>query len=121
MAEGWVRHLSAEGVVVRSGGTEPRHLHPLATRVMQEAGVDIAGQRGKSVLPLTGERFDLVVTLCDTAAASCPPFPRAARCLHRAFEDPSFLAVPGEEEDIDAYRVLRDEIRAFVESILAER
>lgn len=120
MAEGWARHLGAAGVVVRSGGTEPRHLHPLATRVMQEAGVDIAGQRGKSVLPLARERFDLVVTLCEGAAAACPPLPRAARRVHRGFDDPAFLVVPGEDEDIEAYRALRDEIRAFVEELLRD-
>jgi arsenate reductase len=86
---------------------------------MQEAGVDIAQQRGKSVLPLAEERFDLVVTLCESAAVACPPIPRAARRVHRGFEDPSFLAVPGEEEDIEAYRALRDALRAFVEELLA--
>lgn len=118
MAEGWLRHLAPGHVVVRSAGTRPRALHPLATRAMQEAGVDIAAQRGKAVAPLAAERFDLVVTLCEAAAAECPPFPNAARRIHRAFDDPEFL-VGEDEADLEAYRALRDELRAFVDEILA--
>src|SRR5436189_197605 len=79
MAEGWARHLGPPHLIARSAGTRPVALHPIATRVMQEAGVDIAAQRGKSVEPLKNERFDLVVTLCETAAAECPPFASARR------------------------------------------
>lgn len=120
MAEGWARHFAPAHVVVRSAGTRPRALHPLATRVMQEAGVDIAAQRGKSVEPFVPERFDVVVTLCEAAASECPQFPNVPRRVHRAFEDPAFLAEPG-DEDIDDYRRLRDEVRQFVESLLAPR
>ena len=117
MAEGWARHLGPAHLVVRSAGTRPRHLHALATRVMQEAGVDIGAQRGKSVEPLRSEPFDLVVTLCETAAAECPPFERAARLLHRPFDDPALLELP-DDEDIEPYRALRDSLRVFVDEIV---
>jgi arsenate reductase len=117
MAEGWLRHLAPQGVVVRSGGTKPRHLHPLATRAMQEAGVDIGSQRGKSVAAFATERFDFVVTLCETAAAECPPIPNAARRLHRPFDDPAILESCDDAGDLDEYRRLRDEVRAFVEEL----
>lgn len=119
MAEGWARALAAEHVVARSAGTRPRHLHPLVTRVMQEAGVDVGAQRGKSVDPLRHERFDLVVTLCETAAAECPPLTRAARRVHRPFDDPALLELEG-DEDLESYRALRDEIRAFVTELLRD-
>jgi len=119
MAEGWLRHLAPPHVVARSAGTRPRPLHPLATRAMQEAGVDIGAQRGKSVQPLAHERFDLVVTLCEGAVAECPAFPRAGRLVHRPFDDPTLLE-SDDDGDLDAYRALRDEMRAFVEEVLRE-
>jgi arsenate reductase len=79
---------------------------------MQEAGVDIGAHRGKSVTAFVRERFDLVVTLCETAAAACPPIPGAALRLHRAFDDPAFLVEV--DDDLDAYRALRDDIRAYI-------
>lgn len=120
MAEGWVRHFAPEGVIARSAGTEPRHLHPLATRAMQEAGVDIGHQRGKGVDAVRHERFDLVVTLCETAAAACPPLPLAKAALHRPFDDPALLE-SDDDADLEAYRALRDELRAFVWELLRER
>lgn len=120
MAEGWLRRLAPDHVVVRSGGTKPRHLHPLATRAMQEAGVDISAQRGKSVAAFLTERFDVVVTLCETAAAECPPIPNAVRRVHRPFDDPALLETGEDTGDLDEYRRLRDEVRAFVEGMVAE-
>ncbi len=119
IAEGWVRALGPSHVVARSAGTRPRPLHPIATRVMQECGVDIAAQRGKSVEPMKHERFDLVVTLCETAASECPEFIAVRRRVHRPFEDPALLEDPT-DPDLDAYRALRDEVRAFVEELLRE-
>ena len=121
MAEGWTRALAAGDVVVRSGGTEPRHVHPLAIRAMQESGVDISEQRGKALKPLLAERFELVVTLCESAAAAMPPLRVPTRRIHRPFEDPTFLA-PDDDLDLDVFRALRDELRAFVlESVIATR
>jgi len=45
MAEGWARHLKGDVMKAYSAGLEPKGLHPLAIRVMAEAGVDISGQR----------------------------------------------------------------------------
>lgn len=117
IAEGWMRRLAPPHVVVRSAGVAPRHLHPLAVRAMQEAGVDIAGQRGKSVEPMARERFDLVVTLCESAASACPPLPLAAARMHRPFDDPSYLCGP-DDEDLDDFRSLRDALRTFVAELL---
>lgn len=120
MAEGWLRHLAPPDVVVRSAGTRPRHLHPLATRAMQEAGLDIGAQRGKAIDPFVRERFDVVVTLCETAASECPELPNAVRRVHRPFDDPSLLEFDDDDGgDLETYRALRDEIRAFVADLAA--
>jgi len=119
MAEGWARALLDGRVEARSAGVETHGLNPRAVRVMAEAGVDIAGQRSKTVDELAGQAFDLVVTVCDHAREVCPVFPGAVRVVHRAFDDPPFLArdAVGEEEALAPYRRVRDEIRAFVATL----
>lgn len=63
--------------------------------------------------------FDYVITLCDNAKESCPYFPAKTRLLHRGFDDPPRLAAGArdEEEAMSHYRRVRDEIRAFVETL----
>jgi len=121
MAEGWMRHLYGEGFEVRSAGVEPRGVDPRAVRAMQEAGVDISAQRSTSVEELAGGEFDVVVTVCDNAREACPIYPARVRLLHRSFDDPPPLAAGAatEEEALEPYRRVRDEIRIFVE-MLAE-
>ena len=86
---------------------------------MAEAGVDISGQRSKTLDELGGLDFDLVVTVCDDARESCPVFPGDARVIHRSFDDPPFLAAVarGEDEAMVHYRRVRDEIRDFVHEL----
>ncbi len=49
MAEGYLRHLAGDRFEVASAGTEARGVHPLAVRAMAEDGVDISGQRSKTL------------------------------------------------------------------------
>jgi arsenate reductase len=118
MAEGWLRHLGGDRFVVRSAGTEPRHLHPLATRAMQEAGVDIAAQRGKGVEAILRESFDVCIALSAAAREACPPLPHVGRVETREFDDPTWFEENG-GADLDEFRRLRDELRAFVEKLVA--
>ena len=88
-------------------------------RKMKEAGVDISGHRSKNVAELLDVPFDFVITVCGDADERCPFFPGNARIIHRGFDDPPKLA-PGketEEEKMDCYRRVRDEIRAFLEDL----
>lgn len=119
MAEGWARHLKGDAVEPCSAGIVARGLDPRAVRVMAEAGVDIAGQTSKTLDTLAGIDFDLVVTVCDHAAANCPVFPGRAKRYHAGFDDPPALAgnARDEEEALDHYRRVRDEIRAFIENL----
>ncbi len=119
MAEGWTRRLRAERIEPYSAGVEARGLDPLAVRVMAEAGVDIAGQRSKRLDEFEGVEFDYVVTVCDHARESCPLFPGSTTRLHKSFDDPPRLAreARSEEEALAIYRRVRDEIRAFVETL----
>lgn len=86
---------------------------------MPQAGVDIPGHRSTQVDKYRDVELDYVVTVCDHARQSCPLFPGKTRAVHVAFDDPLRLprAVATEEEAPGHYRRVRDEIRAFVESL----
>lgn len=116
MAEGWARKLKGDSIEPYSAGIETHGLNPDAVRVMAEAGVDIAGQRSKTVAALGDVAFDYVVTVCSDAHEHCPLFPGKAKIVHVGFDDPPRLAAgaAGEEERLAPYRSVRDELREFV-------
>jgi arsenate reductase (thioredoxin) len=120
MAEGLLRHLGGGSVEVASAGTEARGVHPLAVRVMAEIGIDLRGHASKTLDRFVGEPWDDVITVCDHANESCPIFPGATRRLHWSFDDPS-AATGSEEQRLAAFRHVRDEIRARIETWLAPR
>jgi arsenate reductase (thioredoxin) len=119
MAEGWARHLLADGIEASSAGIEAHGLNLLAVKVMAEAGVDISNHRCKLVSELPTLDFDLVVTVCAHADAHCPLFPGPGRLLHHGFDDPPTLAATAAtaEEALGHYRRVRDEIRAFIQTL----
>jgi arsenate reductase (thioredoxin) len=118
MAEGWLRHLGGDRYEALSAGTRPQGVNPLAVRVMAEAGVDISGQRSKSVDDLLGEHLDLLVTVCGGARESCPVFGgQVKERRHWPFDDPA-EAQGSEEEVLGVFRRVRDEIRRAVEQFL---
>lgn len=119
MAEGWARVLHGDRLEPHSAGTAPGRVDPRAIRVMEEAGIDLSGQRSKHVDELAGVPFDWVVTVCDRANESCPAFPGSVGRLHAGFDDPPHLAAgaASEEEALRSYRRVRDEVRAFVEGL----
>ena len=117
MAEGLVRHEGRGGDEVFSAGTKPSAVRPEATAIMRELGIDISGQRSKSVDEFSGQTFDYVVTVCDNARDSCPFFPGGAVRLHWSFDDPA--AVEGSEtERLAAFRRIRDGIRERVKAFV---
>lgn len=118
MAEGWCRAVHGNSIDAQSAGTRPQGLNPLAVRAMAEVGVDIAGHASKHVNSFSGEAFDLVVTVCDSARESCPVLP-GARVVHESFEDPPHLArhARSDDEALTHYRRVRDEIGVFIRTI----
>jgi arsenate reductase len=119
MAEGWAKHLKGDAIDAYSAGVEPHGMNARAVAVMREAGVDIASQRSKHVDELKDVPFDYVVTVCGHANETCPMFPGKTKVVHAGFDDPPQLAkgAGGEEEALSHYRRVRDEIRAFVETL----
>ncbi len=121
MAEGLLRARGGARFAAFSAGTQPGRIHPLAIRAMAEIGIDIseaAGHSSKGLSAYAGQPFDLVITVCDSAAEECPFFPGARRQTHWSFPDPS--AVTGSEEQrLAAFRQARDAIGARIDAFLA--
>lgn len=117
MAEGWTRHLHSEIIEPYSAGVERHGLNPSAVRVMAEVGVDISGHRSKLVEELPALSFDYVITLCGHAHETCPYYP--GKIIHHGFPDPPQLAknATTEEESLQAYRTVRDQIRQYIETL----
>ncbi len=124
MAEGFARAMLPAGWRAYSAGTKPGKLNPNAVKVMAEVGIDISGQYSKALADIE-EIPDIVVTLCDSAklapesfnrGAECPVFPGAKKVMHWGIEDP-FDAKGSEEEVLNVYRRVRDEIKDAVAKI----
>jgi len=115
MAEGYLRARYGDRYKAFSAGTIASTVSPLTVRVMAELGIDISEQRSKELGVFIGEEMDVVVTVCDAAAATCPMFPGAKRTFHTSFPDPS-AATGSEEERLAAFREVRDQITAWIDS-----
>lgn len=128
MGEGWLRHLAGDRFEVASAGLESGKLNPLVVKSMAEAGVDISAHYAKKAQDLidAGEKYDIVITVCDeTNAERCPVFPasgtsgKTARRLHWGFPDPSALT-GSEEEKLAGIRPIRDAIKQRLQTWLSE-
>jgi arsenate reductase len=115
MAEGLLRHDAGDRFEVSSAGTNPSQVRPEAIAAMGELGIDIYGQRSKSVDEFAGHQFDYVLTVCDNAKESCPFFPGKTVTIHHNFEDPAAFRGSAEEQ-LTLYRRVRDEIREYLKS-----
>ena len=116
MAEGWARHIPSLYLEPSSAGILAAGLDPLAIQVMAEVGVDISTQYSKVVSEVWDRDFDLVVTVCDHAAETCPVFPAPVPTIHQGFDDPPSLTAEMTHMDnkLAVYRRVRDEIRDFI-------
>jgi arsenate reductase len=119
IAEAWLHRLGGRWFEVHSAGTHPNpRVHPLAVRVMEEAGVDLSSHRSKSVDLYSGESFDHVITVCDDANDACPTFPGPHRRLHWPLPDPA-AATGTPEERYQAFLRTRDDIKRRIIDFIA--
>jgi len=110
MAEGIVNHELGDKIEAYSAGTTPTTVNPRAIQAMKEIGIDISGQRSKSMEEFAGQHFDYVITLCDSANEQCPLFFGGVKKIHMDFDDPA--EAKGSEEVIrEVFRIVRDEIK----------
>jgi arsenate reductase (thioredoxin) len=119
MAEALLRRDGLTTVDVFSAGTNPAVVNPDAIRVMAEIGVDISGYQSKGAGQFLGDFFDYVITLCGDAEETCPTFPGKPLRLHWPLPDPA-KAQGSEQERLQVFRDVRDEIAHRVEDLLSE-
>ncbi len=119
MAEGFLKEYGKERFDVYSAGISPVGVNPHAVKVMRELEIDISSQTSNAVNKEMLDRADLLVTLCGDARESCPVVPARVEKRHWALEDPA-RAEGNDEEVEEKFREARDQIKAFVEQLLAE-
>jgi arsenate reductase len=121
MAEGFGKYYSeklGKDLEVYSAGSNPsKYVHPLAIKVMAEKGIDISNNKSKSLNEIPLNELDYVITLCGDAAETCPVIP-GANTQHWGLPDPA-KAEGTEEEKLEAFRKIRDEIEKRVKDLIS--
>ncbi|PZA08578.1 MULTISPECIES: arsenate reductase ArsC [unclassified Meiothermus] len=117
MAEGWLRHHAQQAGLdaeIFSAGTEATQVKPEAIQVMGEVGIDLSGHTSKTLYDLPDPwNFDLVLTVCDSAAENCPVYPAKTHRLHVSFPDPS-------SQDLKQWRRVRDGLGRMSKHLVSE-
>jgi arsenate reductase len=114
MAEAFLNKLCGDKYEAESAGVTPTGINPYVAKAMAEVGIDLSTYRSKSIMEFQGKNFNYVVTVCDAARENCPFFPGEIE-VDKSFPDPS--AFTGTEEEIlRKVRVVRDDIKNWIES-----
>ena len=116
MAEGLARAFHGDDYDVVSAGSRPAGwVHPNAIQALAEIGIDIRDATSKSAEQFINEPFDIVVTVCDSAAADCPNWSGAKRIEHWPIEDPTW----GEGSVADRFAKTRDDLKRRIDELLS--
>lgn len=121
LAEGILRAALDDRHVVASAGSKPAgYVHPLAVKAMAEIGIDISANRSKHLNEFLNQDVETVITVCGNADQVCPMFPGQVNRHHWGFDDPAH-ATGTEDEQMQVFRRVRDEIRRVFEAYAAGR
>jgi arsenate reductase len=121
LAEGILRAAAKDRFRVASAGSKPAgYVHPLAIQVMKEIGIDISAHHSKHLNEFLDQQVETVITVCGNADQVCPMFPGQMNRHHWGFDDPAH-ATGTDEEKLDIFRRVRDEIRRVFEAYAAGR
>lgn len=115
MAEGFAKKMLSKNMEIFSAGLEPKGVHSIAIKVMQEIGVDISHQKSKNISEILLDKINIVITLCGGAAERCPIFPGKVKRIHWELEDPA-KAQGSQEEIIKIFQKVRDKIKSYIEN-----
>lgn len=115
MAEGFTKKMFPKNMEIFSAGLEPKGVHPMAVKVMQEIGVDISHQKSKNISEIPIDKINMVITLCGDAAERCPVFPGKVKKNHWSLDDPAKVQ-GSQEEIIKIFRKVRDKIKSYIEN-----
>jgi arsenate reductase len=119
MAEGFLKALGGSRFTVTSAGTAPVGVNPLAIKAMAEVDLDISSHTSDAVSSDLLANIDLLITLCGDACENCPFVPVKVEKRHWSLEDPA-RAEGSDEEKLKRFREIRDEIKGYVEKLIAE-
>ena len=118
IAEGYGKAiLPTDEFEIKSAGIEQHGLNPRAVQVMAEAGIDISTQTSDLIDMDYFNQADLIITLCGDAKDKCPVIPKGIKHVHWDLEDPA-KATGTEEEIINKFREIRDDIKSRVANLL---
>jgi arsenate reductase len=121
LAEGILRAALDDHYTVASAGSKPAgYVHPLAVKAMAEIGIDISAHTSKHMDEFLNQDIETVITVCGNADQACPMFPGQLNRHHWGFDDPAH-ATGNEEEQMQVFRRVRDEIRRVFEAYAAGR
>ncbi|MCF7808201.1 MAG: arsenate reductase ArsC [Candidatus Marinimicrobia bacterium] len=110
MAEGLLRRMAGDKFEVYSAGVEPSKVHPMSILVMDELDIDIRDQSSDDVEMYLDAGIDIVISVCDHAAKTCPTFPGDVERIHWSTKDP-FHGWDVDESKLPDYRKTRDELQ----------
>ena len=116
MSEAILRDKYGDRFDAHSAGTDPKGVHPLTVRVLEEIGIDASKLRSKSVKEYLGRLWvHYLIIVCQHAEESCPRiFPGMVQRLLWKFDDPP--AFQGTEvEKLEKFRQVRDEIATAID------
>lgn len=119
IAEGYLQHYAKDTAEVYSAGIATHGVNPKSIVVMKEDGIDISHHTSNNVNEYRDINFDFVLTVCDNAREQCPVFPSTAKQFHHNFPDPA-KASGTENEIMQQFRNVRDEIKIFSKKFIAE-
>jgi len=118
IAEGLLRHLASDKYDVFSAGVKPSRVHPMSILVMEEMGIDIRGQESSDVNEYLESGIDIVISVCDHAAQTCPTFPGEVQRIHWSVKDP-FHGWDIDESKLPDYRATREDLKARIKDFLS--
>jgi len=118
MAEGLFKHMYGDKFNVYSGGIDPKKLNPLTIEVMAEIGIDISDYSSTNIRDYKKQEFDYIITLCDVENCILPL--DGENLIYYEFNDPATYN-DGNMGDLEVFRIIRDEIREWIENSLSNK
>jgi arsenate reductase len=122
MAEAFLNHLGNNQFIAESAGLEPGTLNPIVVASMDLEGIDISGNKTKSINSIisSGKKFDYLITVCDeTNAEKCPVVPGSGKRIHWSFDDPSALTGTYTEK-LNQTLLIMQQIKSRIEAWITE-
>ena len=121
LAEALLNSIGNGRFVAYSAGSQPKgNVHPCALEVLREQNISTEGYRSKSWDEFAGQdapTMDIVITVCDNAAAeACPIWPAHRAVAHWGIPDPA--TTKGTQDEIrQAFRDALARIRPSIEAL----